>query len=97
MRLDANKLGIAAAFASALLYTVCYALVAIAPELTMSITSHIFHMNLAQLGWSLSWTGFAMGLICTMGLAYLTLWIFGVTYNGLVKPRLDTSGTPIES
>lgn len=97
MQLDANKLGIAAAFASALLYTLCYAIVAIAPELTMSITSHIFHMNLAQLGWSLSWGGFAMGLICTVGLAYLTLWVFGVTYNGLNKSRLDTSGTPIEA
>lgn len=97
MQFDANKLGVAAAFASALLYTVCYALVAIAPELTMSITSHIFHMDLAQLGWSLSWAGFAMGLICTVGLAYLTLWVFGVTYNGLAKPELDTSAPAIEA
>jgi hypothetical protein len=93
MQFNANKLGIAAALTSALLYTVCYALVAIAPELTMSITSHVFHMRMGQVGWALSWVGFAMGLICTVGLSYLTLWLFGVIYNGLLDPGMDTSGT----
>ena len=83
MTLNAMKLGVAAAAATLFAWVVCSLLVAIAPDLTMTITGHLLHIDPTAHSWALTWGGFAMGAICWAGLAFLFAFVLGATYNTL--------------
>ena len=68
-------------------YIVCRILVIIFPDLTFSFAQSWFHgINLVKSGsWDLSVTGFFAGLVSFMVLAWVTGYIFAVTYNYFSK------------
>lgn len=84
MKLNATKLGLAAAGATLTAWVICSLAVAVAPVLTMSITGHLIHLDPAQFTWNLTLSGFAMGAICWTGFAFLFTWVLGIFYNGLL-------------
>ena len=87
MRLDALAFGIAAGAAAAVLFTVCAAAVAIAPDATTAVASYLIHMDLSGMSRSLTFGSFIGGLlIWTVGTG-LTFWLFGSIYNRLTAAR----------
>jgi len=63
MKLYVNRLAIYLAGATAILWIVCSALVAILPSPMMSITGHMLHAEMQDSGWSPTWAGFFVGLV----------------------------------
>ena|SRR5829696_6928305 len=90
MRLDARAFGIAAGTAAAVLFIVCAAGVAIAPNATTAVASYLIHMDLSGMSRSLTVGSFVGGfLVWTVG----TGLIFGLVasiYNRLAAPTAVT-------
>lgn len=83
--INSAKLSLAAAIATALLWGVCSALVAIAPEPAMTVTGHMLHLDTTNWQWSMTWGGFFTGLIGWVVSAALFVWITAALYNRLHK------------
>lgn len=81
MKLDAMKLGIAAVLTTAVVWTVCTALVALLPGSMMGLSGHMVHADLATFAWSLTWTGYFVGLALWSVSAGIAGWLFGTFYN----------------
>ncbi len=85
MKLDANRLAISLGGATALLWIICSALVAILPSPMMSITGHMLHANMQDLGWSLTWAGFFVGLVSWTICGTATGWLIARIYDYLAE------------
>jgi len=81
MKIDTGRLALSLGGATAVLWTICSALVAIQPALTMSITAHMIHANMDGFGWTLTLAGFFIGLIAWTLCAAVTGWLIGWIYN----------------
>ena len=81
MNIDTRRLALSVGAAIAVLWTICSALVAIQPALMMSITAHMMHANMDGVGWTMTWTGFFVGLISWTICAAVTGWLIGWIYN----------------
>lgn len=84
MKLNATKLGLAAAATTLVAWVLCSLAVMMAPDLTMTITGHLVHLDPSQFSWSLTMGGFAMGAICWTGFAFVFGWAMGFFYNALL-------------
>ncbi len=47
----------------------------------MSITGHMFHANMGDIGWTLTLVGFVIGLVAWVVCAAATGWLIGWLYN----------------
>jgi len=85
MTYNANKLFVAAASAYAVIWVLCYALVAILPGEMMSVAGHMIHSDLGSASWTLTIAGFFVGLIAGSVLVGATAWVAAAIYNKMVS------------
>jgi hypothetical protein len=85
MAIDSNRLALTFACATAVLWVVCSALVAVAPDAMMSVMGHMSHANLTDLDWTLTWSGFLIGLVGWVVWAGAAGWLIGWIYCRLSK------------
>ena len=84
MRLDTRAFAIAAGMAAALLFTLCAAAVAIAPDATTAFFGSIVHLDVSGMRRELTVASFIVGLIAwTLGTA-LTFGFAAMMYNRLI-------------
>lgn len=88
MKLDVRAGTLSAAIGTAVVWTVCSALVALAPSLSMKIMAPMVHMDPSGLAWSLTWRGFLVGLFGWSLTAALLAWLAAGLYN-----RMTPSGS----
>ncbi len=81
MKLDAMKLAAAAAMTTAVIWTVCAALVALLPGNMMNLSGHMVHADLAAMNWTLTWVGYFVGLVIWSFSAAVTGWLIATFYN----------------
>ena len=84
MKLNPTALGAASAISFSIFWIICSAAVAILPELIMTISGHMVHVDLSQMGWALTWTGVFLGLVAWVAVAFISTWLIAVIYNRLL-------------
>jgi hypothetical protein len=84
MKLYPNKLSTASACAFSILWVICSAVVYFIPDAMMSITGHMVHSDYSQLEWTLTGTGFVLGLIAWAFCAWISAWLIATIYNKLI-------------
>lgn len=87
MKFDAKKFGLACAISATILWVICSVLVMIIPTMMLSMSGDMVHMPLNDMGWHLTFSGAAKGLLAWFVLAGVTGWLLAATYN-----RLSRSG-----
>jgi uncharacterized membrane protein YbhN (UPF0104 family) len=85
MRIDAIKFGLATAITTAIVWVLCSILVLAMPSPMMNMSGHMVHANLNGMNWTLTFTGFVLGLISWSIWAGIFGWILAYFYNMLVK------------
>ena len=83
MKLDPKRLGVAVAGMIVILWIACSAMVALAPGPMVLVTGHMVSADLADFSWSLTWTGFAIGLLAWVVSAAVAAGLVAWTYNRL--------------
>jgi len=81
MKLDAGRLAIALGGTTAILWTLCSALVAIHAGGMMTLTGHMLHMDRTMFAWTLTIPGFLIGLVSWTIAAAVAGWLIGWIYN----------------
>lgn len=81
MNLDAKSLAMSFGSVTAVLWATCSVLVALMPGPMMSITAHMFHSDMGGFSWTLTWTGFFIGLVSWTVWAAVAGWLIGWAYN----------------
>ena len=81
MNLNAKSLAMSFVSVSAFIWIACSLLVALLPGPMMSMTAHMFHSDLAGFSWTLTWTGFVVGLVAWTLWAAVAGWLTAWTYN----------------
>jgi hypothetical protein len=84
MRLNPNKFAIAYSGTFAILWVICSATVYFIPDAMRAITGHMMHADFLSMGWTLTGTGFIVGLIAWAFCAWITAWLIAIIYNELV-------------
>ena len=83
MKLDTGRLAMALGGTTAIFWTVCSALVALFSGPTMTMTGHMFHLDVAEHSWSLTFFGFFIGLLSWTVCAAIAGWLIGSIYNAV--------------
>lgn len=83
MKLDAWKLFLSTLGTFAIIWTACAALVLLLPVGMMWLTGHMAHMDFQSFTWSMSTSGFFVGLIAWSVLAAGVVWLIASLYNRL--------------
>jgi len=81
LELNRKALANAAAVTAAVLWVICSMLVAGLPQLMMSMTGHMVHLDTQSFSWVMSIPGFLVGLVIWMVAAWATGWLIAVFYN----------------
>lgn len=93
MKLDTKSLAVAAAIGAAFLYALCWAIVAIVPDLAKRVTTDMLHMDVDAIAWQLDLESLLVGVVgwgVACGVAgCLVAWL----YNRLVS-RVRASSLP---
>ncbi len=84
MELNKNKFALAAMVTMGVWYLVCALLVALVPDLAMTLFSWMVHLVNLQAA-ELTWPTFFAGLVEIVALSYLTGWVFAAAHNWAVK------------
>ena len=84
MNLDAKSLAMSFGCVTAALWVACSLLVALMPGPMMSMTAHMFHSDMADSSWALTWPGFFLGLVAWAVWAAVAGWLVAWTYNRFV-------------
>ncbi len=79
-----SKLTMACALCAALLWLICSSIVVLFPDFSLQMTGHMVHVDLAETTWTLTLTGFLVGLLGWVALAAITGASLAVIYNSLV-------------
>lgn len=85
MRIKPVSLGLASAISAAILWLVCSFLVFILPDMMMNMTGAMFHADLSDLNWTLTFTGVLTGLISWSVVAGISGWLLAFFYNAIAK------------
>jgi len=85
MRLDIRAFACAGGLAAALLFIVCSAGVALAPQATSAFAGDLIHADLTGLVRTLTWGSFALGLVVWTAGTALTFAVIAATYNRLAS------------
>ena len=78
-----KQFALACAVTAALLWSACSALVLLMPQSMMQMTAHMFHADLSQTIWTLTWLGFCIGLVSWSVFSGITGALLAVIYNRL--------------
>ena len=81
MNLDAKSLAMSFGIVTAALWTICSVLVALMPGPTMTVMAHMLHGDAAEFSWTMTWTGFFIGLVSWTLSAAAAGWLIGWFYN----------------
>lgn len=81
MSLDAKILAMSFGSTTVVLWMVCSVLVVLMPGPTMSMAAHMLHGDMAEFSWTLTWTGFFIGLVSWTVCAAAAGWLIGWFYN----------------
>lgn len=84
MKLNANKLALAAALSFALLWVICVAMVMLMPEHSIYVTEAMIHSSLPEWQWNFDWQVLLVGLIAWMVSAGTVAWFTATIYNRLI-------------
>lgn len=84
MKLNAIKLGYAAALSFTLLWVICSLMVWLMPVMMMGMTGNMMHSDWSQMGWHLSLSGMLIGLVGWSVAAGVSGWLIAVIYNKLL-------------
>lgn len=89
MTLNTNRFALAAAVTMGILYIVCAAFTALAPELALRFLGWMVHLvNLEQATEvQITFTGFIFGLLPILFYAYIGAWLFAWLYNRFLQPQ----------
>lgn len=79
-----GKFSAACAGTAALFWVVCSALVAAMPQTMMQMIGHMVHMDLPQIAWAMSWSGFLLGLLSWSALSGVAGAVLSLFYNRLL-------------
>jgi H+/Cl- antiporter ClcA len=85
MRINPTKFALAGAITTAIIWVVCSILVFAMPSPMMNMSGHMVHANLGDMNWTLSLTGFVVGLISWSLSVGIFGWILAYIYNTLIK------------
>lgn len=88
MKLNANKLALAAAISFAVLWVLCSLLVVSFPNQSMHVSNAMMHSSMSW-QWDMQWLGLLIGLIAWSLTAGVSAWLIATIYNCL----LDVSKT----
>ena len=83
MKLDTSKIAISSAAAFALVWLLCSLLVLALPSSMMNMSGHMVHGDLSDMGWHMTFTGVALGLLAWSFVAGLTGGLIAYVYNKL--------------
>lgn len=81
MNLDEKRLALSLGGATAVVWIICSALVALIPGPMGTLTGHMLHGNLENFGWTLTWAGFFIGLVTWALWAVAAGWLVARFYN----------------
>ncbi len=84
MKLNTQKFALACALTAAVLWLACSALVSLLPGLMLSMSGHMVHMQLENMGWHLTVVGFIGGLVAWSVVAGATGALLSAIYNRLL-------------
>ncbi len=85
-KLNPKLVSFSLAAVSAILSLACALLLAIAPQATFGFFGSIFHgMDIAKIATSVTVSGVITGLVAIIIVAFVTGWLFAITYNYLLK------------
>lgn len=86
MTLSPNKMAIAIAGTFSLFWVACSMVIALLPSHSMALTGSMFHADLSAVTWTLTWTGFFIGLASWAILGGITAWLVAFIYNRITHP-----------
>ena len=84
MKLVAGKFAMAAAIVTAILWTICSAVVFAMPMGSMRMTGYMMHADVGPMTWAFSGVGFFVGLVVWSVAAGLAAWALATIYNRLL-------------
>lgn len=87
MKLEASRLGLAVGVGSAILWTLCSVLVALAPQPSLAVTRSLFHVASGGPVWGVTWGGFVVGLLVWSVGSGLFAWVCAGLYNRMLTTR----------
>lgn len=83
-RIEPVTLGIAVGIGSAIFWTLCSILIALAPGSILGVTRSLFHIRSGSFELGVSWSGYFVGLACWSLAAGVFAWICAALYNRMV-------------
>lgn len=84
MSLNAVKFAIASSLSFAIVWIICSLLVLVMPEMMMTLSGGMVHMNLSSLNWEVSFLGIFVGLLGWSLSAGVIAWLLAIIYNKLL-------------
>lgn len=81
MKMSARASAISVAGAFAIIWTLCSLLVHLFPSSMLTMTGYMFHADLDEFRWTLSWSGYVMGMFTWVISAGFTGWLAATIYN----------------
>jgi len=81
MKLNSANFALAASLTTAIVWVACSFLVVMLPQATMIASGDMIHMDIQNMMWSLTLSGFIKGLILWSLSVGLSACIFAVIYN----------------
>ena len=79
-----NRFAVACAVSTGVVWSICSVLVVFFPNYMLQMTAHMFHVDLVDVHWTMTWSGFSLGLIGWTILAGFAGAVLAVVYNRLV-------------
>ena len=84
MKINAAKMGMAAAMAFGIVWIICSLLVWVFPGAMMNMSGHMVHGDLSAMTWHMSMTGVLTGFFIWSVVAGFVAWLAVTVYNRLV-------------
>jgi hypothetical protein len=84
MKIDAAKMGMAAAMAFGIVWLICSLLVWVFPASMTNMSGHMVHSDLSAMIWHMSGVGVLIGLFLWSVVAGFVAWLSATVYNRLV-------------
>lgn len=83
MKLNATKLGLAAACAVSIIWLICSLVVMMSPDMSMTMSGYMMHADFNGMAWHLGFTGFLFGGILWAVSAGVLAGLGAAIYNRL--------------
>jgi len=87
--INKNSFAISCSITAGFLWLICSVLVVFIPESMMSMTGHMFHADLSNMLWTMTWSGFLTGLLSWVVVSGVTGLLLITIYNYLQSNQLS--------